>query len=107
MGDFSSQMYFALDRYPLAQFLILGLKTIRPEILAQPNAVARFACRIDQDPSHHLGRNPEKVRPALPIHRTPLDQLEIGLVDHRCWLQRVVTALASHVAARKPAQLVV
>jgi len=58
---------------------------------------------IDQDASHHLGCDPEKVCPALPIYRTLLDQLQIGLMHQRGWLQRVVAALAPHVATREPA----
>jgi hypothetical protein len=60
---------------------------------------------IDQYPSHRLRRDPEKVRPVLPVHFALIDQFQIRLIDKSRRLKRVTDPFAPQEARRLPVQL--
>jgi hypothetical protein len=60
---------------------------------------------IDQDPSHHLCRDAEKVCAILPGNPLLTDQPEIHLVNQGGRLQRVVPTLVAKIATRSPSEL--
>jgi hypothetical protein len=45
--------------------------------------------------------------PVLPVHVALIDQLDVGLVDERCGLERALAPLAPGVARRDDVQLVI
>jgi hypothetical protein len=49
---------------------------------------------VDQDISHHPGRQAVKLGAPLPLNLLLIHQPQIGLVNQRRWLQGVVCALA-------------
>jgi hypothetical protein len=57
---------------------------------------------VDQNPPHDLRRDPEKVRPALPIDRVMLHQPDKGLVYQRRGLQGMIDSLPPHLGFRQP-----
>ncbi len=54
---------------------------------------------IDQDPTHHLGRQREKVGAILPLNTMHVHQPQEGLVDQGGRLQGVAAAFARHIAS--------
>ena len=65
------------------------------------------AREIDEDASHQASRHRQKVRAVLPVHALGLDQPQVGFVDERGRLERMVAFLSGHAAARNPVELVV
>jgi hypothetical protein len=76
------------------------------------SAVASFPCCsppgvIDEDPAHHLRRNPIKVRSIPPVDAALVYQAQVRLVNERGRLQRMVCAFVSKLTVSDPAQLTV
>ena len=79
------------ERHPLRFAAALGSR-----------AVARM---VGQDAPHHHCRQAHELRAVPPIDALLVDEPEVGLVDERGGLERVVRAFAPHVCAGEPAQL--
>jgi hypothetical protein len=62
---------------------------------------------VAQHPAHDAGRDAEEVRAVLPADILLFDEAEVGFVDEGGGLDGVAGALAPHVVAREPPQLVV
>ena len=62
---------------------------------------------VAEDAAHDCGGDAEEVRAALPGDVLLLDEAEVGFVDEGGGLDGVAGALAAHVVAREPPQLVV
>jgi len=62
---------------------------------------------VDEDASHQIRGNREKVCAVLPTDAPLVYQPQIGLVDQRGRRKRMVVALAAQVGARDRAQFVV
>jgi hypothetical protein len=58
---------------------------------------AMATCVIDEDSPHHPRRNREELRTVLPLRARLRREPQIGFVDERGWLKRVVSALASEM----------
>src|SRR4026207_2405351 len=61
---------------------------------------------IDEHAPHHLRRDPEELCAILP-GRALIDESQIGLIDQRRRLQRVIPPFASQVGGSPPVELVV
>jgi hypothetical protein len=55
---------------------------------------------IDQDAAHHAGGDGQKMRAVLPADPFLINQTQVGLVDERSRLQRMVAPLASQAGGR-------
>src|SRR5687767_1134745 len=62
---------------------------------------------VHQNTAHQLCRNSKEVRPVLPTHRFPIDESEIGFVNKRCRLKRVIQTLTRHVVFGEPVEFLV
>ena len=62
---------------------------------------------IDQDAAHHLRRHAEEVRAVLPDDALLADEPQVGLVNERRRLQRVLDPFAAEVGRGPPPELVV
>jgi hypothetical protein len=62
---------------------------------------------IDKEPPHQLGCNAKEVRAVLPLDVLLPDQLQVGLVNEGCRLQRMAGPLAREISLRQPLQLVI
>jgi hypothetical protein len=62
---------------------------------------------INEYAPHYLRGNAEEVSAVLPLHPFLIDEPQECLVDKSRCLECVVLALAPHVAASQPAQLVI
>ena len=62
---------------------------------------------VDQHPSHQLGRDGEELRAVLPVGVLLIHELEVGLVDERRGLQRVLGPLSPEMRVRDPVQFLV
>jgi hypothetical protein len=62
---------------------------------------------VDQNVSHNLSRYAKEMSAVLPTDIRLTDQLQIGFMDHRGSLQRVVLPLLTQVMIGKIAQLLV
>ena len=65
------------------------------------------ACRLHQDPSHHLRRQSEEVRAIPPFDAIDVDQPQVRLVHQRRRLQRMIRPLLAHIAPGETVELVV
>ena len=65
------------------------------------------AGRLDEDPSHHLRRQRQEVRPVSPFDAVDLNQPQVRLVHQGRRLQRMIRSLLAHVASRQPVELAV
>jgi hypothetical protein len=65
------------------------------------------ACELDEDPSHHLRRQSQKVRPILELDAIDVDQPEVRLVHQRRRLQRMIRSLLAHVTLCQTMELVI
>ncbi len=94
------------DHGQLAGRCILPCLFQRQRADATPPFARLMSARvIDQDASHQLRSNPEKVGAVVPVHLPLIDQLEVRLVDQRSRLQGVLGPNGRQRAARDPAQL--
>ena len=62
---------------------------------AAPLGGVALARVVHENAAHHLRRDAEEVRPALPLNPILVDQPKIRLIDQRRWLQRMVGTLAA------------
>ena len=62
---------------------------------------------LHQDPPHRPRGHGEEVRAVLPLDSVHIDQTDVGFVDECRGLERVVGALASHVAPGQCVELLV
>ena len=62
---------------------------------------------IDQNASHQLGRNREKMGAILPLHVLVIHQAHVGFVDQGTRLQAMSRPLTSHVASRQAVEFVI
>ncbi len=62
---------------------------------------------IDEDTTHEMRGNGEKVRAVPEVRFALLDELQVGFVDEGGGLQRVIGAFATHVVRRAAMQLIV
>ena len=62
---------------------------------------------IDQNLAHQVGRDAEELRAAGALHLRLVHQPQVGLVDQRRRLQRVVRPLAADIGGREAAQFAV
>ena len=60
---------------------------------------------IHQDAPHDHSGNSHELRPVPPVDAPLVDEPEIRFVDERGRLERMVSALRSHVPGREAAQL--
>ena len=70
----------------------------QPDRRARPFGGLALARVIDQDAPHHLRRQAEEVRPILPVDAILAGESDVGLVDERGRLQRVVWPFAAQMA---------
>ena len=68
---------------------------------------APAAGRLDQDPSHHLRRQRQEVRPVPPFDAVDLNQPQVRLVHQGRRTQCMIWSLLAHVASCKPVELAV
>src|SRR5262245_33342406 len=59
---------------------------------------------VDEDLTHHPRAHSEEMRTVLKSCVLPTGKPDVGLVDQRSRLQRVISAFASHVTSRKTLQ---
>ena len=59
---------------------------------------------FNQNLAHQLCRHAEKMLPALPFGEILFDQPQVGLIDKRGRLQRVIGSFAAEIALRQLAQ---
>src|SRR5688572_1358069 len=62
---------------------------------------------INQNPAHHLSRDPEEVSAVLPVHLGLINQPQISLVHKRGGLQRVTGGFHSQVPVSHSAQFLI
>jgi hypothetical protein len=62
---------------------------------------------IDENPAHAPRGDAEEVASVLPLDLRLVDQAQVGLVDERGHLQRLIAALAPHVGSGNLAKLAV
>lgn len=60
---------------------------------------------IHEDAAHHFGGDGQKVRAALPVNAAMVDEPQIGLVNKRRRLERVVAPLPAQIACRARSQI--
>ena len=75
----------------------------------QPVATRRVrtACMIDENAPHDIRSNAEKVRPIFPRHSLLAEEAQVGLVDERSGLQRMIAAFAREKTRGQIAQFTV
>src|SRR5262249_19304176 len=61
---------------------------------------------FDEDAPHCFGRRGEKMSPVLPANLLAAEP-QPGFVNEGCWLERLPTLLANHLAGGEAAQLVI
>jgi len=66
-----------------------------------------LARMIDQDASHQLRRDAVKLCPILPARVSLVDELQVGLVDQRGWLQSMVLPFATQIVSCQPPQFAI
>lgn len=84
-----------------------------PSLIVQGNAqgVSRTfncvsaPCMVHENAAHHLGGDRQEVRPILPVNPLMVDQPQIGLVNERRRLERVVAPLPAQLACRARPQV--
>src|SRR5262245_33337673 len=57
---------------------------------------------VHQNLAHQMSRKAEKMGTAFPLRLLLVHESEIGFMDQRRWLERMIRALAAHVGVRKP-----
>jgi len=73
--------------------------------LAASLELAMPASMVDEDTPHQLSGDAEEMRAALPVDPSLARELEIGLVDERGGLERVIVPLPRQIPRRERVEL--
>jgi hypothetical protein len=65
------------------------------------------ACVVDQDATHQIGSDGKKMSSTLPVGMALRHKLQIGLMNKRSRLQRMVWTLMPQVQDRQPVKLLI